>query len=73
MEIKKEDLMEILKRDGKQMAEDALEMAAKRLSGMGIEMLEKFVNSTEVQWDDMIFAASEDKLKELAEKIEVKL
>jgi hypothetical protein len=73
MEFKKEDLMEMAKSSGLNLAEDALEMAAKRLSIMTIDMLAKFVDDGKIDWKDMIFAASEDKLRELAESIEVHL
>lgn len=73
MEFKKEDLKEYAKKHGKELAEDALEMAAKRLAEMSLDMLEKFIDDETVDWKDMIWAASEDKLRELAEGIEVKL
>lgn len=73
MEIKKEELLEVVKANGMEVAEEALEMAARRLSTMTIDMIAKFVDDGQIDWKDMIFAASEDKLRELAEKIEVKL
>lgn len=73
MEFKKEELLEMAKKNGIELAEDALEMAAKRMAVMSIDMLAKFVDDGEVDWKDMILAASEDKLRELADKIEVNL
>lgn len=69
----KDEVIKMAKDNGLNIAEEALELAAKGLASMTLEMLAKFVDDGKIDWKDMIFAASEGSLKDLADKIEIKL
>lgn len=73
MELKKDELLEMLKTRGVDLAEESLEEALKGVGHLVLDVLGKMADESENKYDDMIKAAVEGPLREKVDSIEVKL
>lgn len=72
MEFKKEEILEMAKARGIDLADELAEKGMKELAHLLLDVIGKIVDASENKYDDMIKAAVEGRLREMADAIEVK-
>lgn len=75
MKVSKQEILDIIKKNGlsKEQAEMILEMLGKGLGGSIVDIIGLVAKKTPNQVDDMIFGASESKMREYISNLEITL
>lgn len=73
MELKLDDLKDMAKIRGLDLADDVLEMFAKGGADLLLDLVEQAAKESENKWDDALVLAVMPKLREMAKAIQVKL
>lgn len=66
-------LLEMAKKRGVVLMEDSLEKGAQGMAHLAVDILEELVSQTETPMDDVVLAAIKSTVRDMADKIEVKL
>lgn len=75
MKITKQEILDLVKNNGlgEEAAEQLLELIGKGIGNSLLDLLKLLAEKSENQWDDMIVAAAEPKLREMVKDIEIEL
>jgi hypothetical protein len=75
MKITKEEVLEIVKKNGlsEEVAEQFLEMLGKGIGGSILDLIKLVADKSENPWDDLVVASAEPKLRKMVEELEIEL